>query len=340
MTVGEAVAAARRWVNAQMQEDWIGAYLSGSVVGADPLALQSPSSDVDITVILPGEAPMKPGKFLYEGALLEVTYLSQETIATPELVLSTYELAGSFRVNTILADPTGALTRLQQSVAAEFSKPQWVRIRYQAALDKIRRGIEGYRPTAPFSDRVLSWLFPTAVTTHVLLAAAQENPTVRLRYPAVRRVLEARGLQDFYPELLQLLGCANLSARQVSGHLERLERTFDAAVAVAKTPFPFSSDITAWSRPVAIDGSKALVEAGDHREAVFWTACTFARCHKIFAVDAPGLIPELIPELIPDFEALMADMGMKSEADFEAGCQRTLAFLPRLERVAEQIATL
>ena len=35
--------------------------------------------------------------------------------------------------------------------------------------------------------------------------------------------------------------------------------------------------ITPAARPIAIDGSRELIEAGAHREAVFWIVATFAR---------------------------------------------------------------
>jgi hypothetical protein len=53
---------------------------------------------------------------------------------------------------------------------------------------------------------VTAWLFPTGVTTHVLLTADLRNLTVRLRYPAVRELLVAYGQPEFYEELLALLG--------------------------------------------------------------------------------------------------------------------------------------
>ncbi len=72
----------------------------------------------------------------------------------------------------------------------------------------------------------------------------------------------------------------------VQGHLDELSDVFDQAVAVAKTPFFFSGDITPDGRPVAIDGSQLLIDDGDHREAVFWLMATYARCQKILSADA------------------------------------------------------
>jgi hypothetical protein len=74
----------------------------------------------------------------------------------------------------------------------------------------------------------------------------------------------------------------------VKRHLDELSEVFDQAVAVAKTPFFFSGDITPDRRPVAIDGSQQLTHNGDHREAVFWLIAAYARCQKILSADAPS----------------------------------------------------
>ena len=111
----------------------------------------------------------------------------------------------------------------------------------------------------------------------MLLVAALRNPTVRLRYAPVRDVLKEYNQEEIYEELLRLLGCKDMSAEQAMIHLNGLTRTFDAASAIAKTPFFFSSDITPDARAIAIDGDRELILNGSHREAVFWMVATFAR---------------------------------------------------------------
>jgi hypothetical protein len=164
--------------------------------------------------------------------------------------------------------------------------------------------------------------------------AALRNPTVRQRYSAARRVLLEYGRTDFFLGLLELLGCAHLAAPHIEKHLGELAKIFDAAAAVARTPFSFSSDITAAARPIAIDGSRGLIGAGDHREAVFWMVATFARCHKILATDAP---PELARTHLPAFEAMMADLGIVSSQDIARRAHEVTQFLPRLWAMAEEI---
>ena len=54
---------------------------------------------------------------------------------------------------------------------------------------------------------------------------------------------------------------------------------------MATTRFLFSGDITPQARGVAIGGSQALIDRGDHRDAMFWIVATFARCHAILAAE-------------------------------------------------------
>lgn len=337
MKVGSARIAATEWVmqHASRENGFRGAYFSGSTIGMPDDAELSVGSDIDVVIVIEeAEPPLKLGKFIYRGTLVEVTYLSWNQLASVEEILMSYHLAGSFRTDTIIADPTGHLRNLQTEVSRHFAERTWVRRRCENAGQRIENGLRAFNTSAPLHDQLTSWLFPTGVTTHVLLVAALKNPTVRLRYPAARNVLMEYGCADLYPDLLKLLGCAHLTPQCVEHHLDELARTFDAAAAAAKTPFFFSTDITAAARPIAIDGSRELIRAGCHREAVFWIAATFARCHKILEADAP---PELQRSLAPALDALIADLGITTTGDFIRRAEDVRQFLPRLWETTEAI---
>ena len=199
--------------------------------------------------------------------------------------------------------------------------------------DQLRSPEGSLDPSAPLPSQVLAWLFPTGVTTHVLLTAGLRNPTVRLRYLAARTLLADYGRPGFHQELLALLGCAELPRERVERHLTAMTAAFDTAAAVAATPFPFSSDITPAARPVAVDGSRDLVGRGHHREAVFWIAATYARCLAILASDAPAAAPGYTP----GFSALLGDLGIASPADLGRRAGEVRGFLPRLRGVAAAI---
>ncbi len=185
----------------------------------------------------------------------------------------------------------------------------------------------------PFHDAVTNWLFGTGNTTLMPLVAGLRNPTVRKRYAAARELLADYERQDFYDTLLGLLGCARMGRARAEHHLGALTGAFDAAREVVQTPFFFASDISEDARPVAIDGSREMIKAGDHREAVFWMVATYARCQKIFHHDAPALQERYAAGL----RELLGDLGISSFRDLRLRGAEIEAFLPRLWEVTEAI---
>ncbi|RKN41345.1 hypothetical protein [Streptomyces hoynatensis] len=335
MRVGSARAAARDWIerHGSREPGFLGAYVTGSTVGMADEARLPPGSDLDLVVVTLAPPEVKLGKFLHQGALLEVTHQAASELSSPEAVLSSYHLATPFVTDTILADPTGRLARLRAAVAREFAEPRWVRARWGEARRRVEDGLRGLDPAADWPRAVLGWLFPTGVTTHVLLVAGLRNPTVRLRYLAVGELLDGLGHPERHARLLDLLGCGALTAGRAARHLDALAVAFDAAAAVARTPFPFRSDISQAARPIALDASRRLIEAGRHREVAFWLAATFARCHVILGADGDAGTESA---LAPAFHEMCADLGIASPADLRERAARVLAFLPTLEEWAEE----
>jgi hypothetical protein len=336
MRVAEARAAAADWVMriGNQYAGFQGAYFSGSTIGMPDDAELPRGSDVDVfLVIADPEPPMKLGKFIYRDTLLEVTYLASSQLASAEDVLASVHLAGSFRQDTIISDPTGRLRTLQEQVSRHFAERAWVRLRCEKLRHAVATGIRAIDSTLPWHEQVTVWLFSTGMTTLVPLVAALRNPTVRLRYLAARDVLTEYNHAGLYDELLTMLGCVDLTPARVTMHVDALARTFDAADAVARTPYRFRSDISAAARPIAIDGSYELIRAGNHREAVFWIVATFARCHTILGADAP----ELQGVYAPAFDAVVADLGIHSSDDLHSRGEVVIKFLPRLWETAEAI---
>jgi hypothetical protein len=217
---------------------------------------------------------------------------------------------------------------VHERVARDFADPAWVRRRYADARGRILDRLAAVDPDGPWHEQVTRWLFGTGVTAHLPLVAALRNPTVRLRYPAARAALADLGRPGVYPELLRLLGAADLTAARVGRHVDALGQAFDAAAAVARTPFFFSSDLSVEARPIAIDGSRELVACGDHREAMFWVVATFARCQAVFEADAPGLAREHEGA----FRAAAADLGIATHGDIRRRAAEVRAALPALDR--------
>jgi hypothetical protein len=336
MLVREAKAAARQWVMERgcRTPAFAGAYLAGSVTWiADDVEFPV-TSDLDVNIVVegPGAVPT-PRKFVFRGVLLEVSYLARDVLHPPEAVLGNGQLAGAFRTPGVILDPTGALTTLQEVVSREYARRQWVRARCEHAASRVLGIAQSLAETAPLHDQVTSCAFAAGVTTHVLLAAGLRNLTVRRRYAAVRELLAAYGRLDFHEPLLELLGCAGMDRARVEQHLAAVTVAFDAARAAIRTPYRFGSDLSDVARPVAIDGSRELIERGLHREAVFWLVATFSRCRHVFAADAP----ELLTRFDPSYRALLADLGVGSFADRSQRCREVEAFLPRLREVTEEV---
>lgn len=336
MRVGEAKAAARRWVatEAAGAPGFAGAFFHGAInwlADADPFP---DGSDLDVMLVLDGELPpTKIGKFVYDGVLLEVSQLSRAQLGTAEEILGQSHLAGSFMGPGIIADPTGTLTPLQAAVAREYARRPWVRARCEHARDKALHGLR-VDEAAPFHDQVNAWLFPTGIATHVLLVAGLRNPTVRRRYATTRDLLREYGHEEFYETLLAQLDPAAMTQERAAEHLAALGAAFDDAAAIIRAPFFFAADISARARPIAIGGSRELIARGLHREALFWIVATYCRCMAVFAQDGT---PDLRARHDPGFRRLLGDLGIVTLDDLRRRQDALVTFMPRVWAVAEAI---
>jgi hypothetical protein len=336
-TVKRARDAASRWVN-QVSAGWPGfegAFLHGSITWLPDDAILPPTSDLDVIVVLSGIAfPPNPGKFRFDNVLLDASILPADQIQSAEQILGVSHLAGSLRGASILADPTGHLSAMHEVVARDFAQREWVIRRCEHAESKILSFLGSISPDAPLHDNVMSWLFGTGCTTHVLLVAGLRNPTVRSRYVAVHDLLAEYGRLDVHEELLELLGAADLSREQVERHFVAMTEAFDVAKQVIRTPVFFASDISNVARPIAIDGTREMIERGYHREAMFWIAATQTRCQTIFASDAP---PDIRSRFDPSYRAMLSGIDITSIRELIVLSAETKGYLPRLMLIANEI---
>lgn len=337
VNVRDAKQVAQRWVHEEGRgiPGFHGAFIHGSMNWLPDDAALPGTSDVDVMVVLADSRPaIKPGKFFYRDIMLEVSYASRDQLQSPEQVLGKSDLAGSFHGPSVISDPTGQLTDLQTAVAANYAKRRWVRERCAHARNKVLRNLQSLNEADPFHDQVTAWLFGTGVTTHILLVAGLKNPTVRQRYVTTRDLLTEYGHLDYYGTLLEMLGCDSMSRGRVEHHLDALTEAFDAAKAVIKTPYFFAADISDLARPIAIDGSRELIERGYHREAIFWIVATASRCQKVLHHDAP---PDLQERFNPPFRELLGDLGIASFADLLQRADQAQRSLPKISDLAEVI---
>src|SRR5262245_58600742 len=100
MIVKLARDAAREWVATEGTRlpGFCGAYFAGSANWLPDDAVLPITSDLDIMVVLKdANPPIKIGKMIYGGALLEVSYISLDRLRSPGQVLADYHLAGAFQ---------------------------------------------------------------------------------------------------------------------------------------------------------------------------------------------------------------------------------------------------
>lgn len=261
-----------------------------------------------------------------------MTYLAWSELADLDRVARTSYLAPSFARDSVVTDPDGRLARLREQVAPLVGRPDVVRDRWEALLERMAAPP---RPTATWAEAVTGWLFPTSLPTLVVLVAAQRNTTVRLRYLRSREVLTDHGLEAQHRTMLAHLGCGDLPPDRVLAQLPALAAAFDAAAARGPTSFFFASDVTPDARPVAVQGTASLVGRGDHREAVFWLLATFSRCVQI--LDATGA-PDRDRHAAAFAETAADLAGVRTPADLARRRAAQLAWLPELHRLATRLS--
>ena len=327
---------AKQWVREEgcKLHGFRGAYLVGSVTTLADGAAVPATSDVDIVVALERAAATKLGKFIYRDLLLDVSCVEWDQIQSHGSILGHFQMAAAFRDLQILADPSGHLARIRNIVAMNYASRYWVRQRIHHAGDRVLGYLQGVGESAAWHDQVTSWLFGTSLTTLMLTTSGLRAPTVRRRYVAARELLAAHGKQEFYESLLQLLGCADWSKSQTEEHLIAVAAAFDDAKRLPKGRFKFAADISDTARPIALDGSRDLIEQGLHREAVYWMVATYARCQWIFNHSASASLRE---QFDPGFQRILGDLGIYSFADLKGRSDRVRSFLPRVSGTADAI---
>lgn len=339
MHVRTAKDLAKKWVEQEVANlpGFIGAYLTGSILHK-PDGDEFPAcSDIDIFVVIEHETlPEKLGKFIYKRALLEVNFISADELSNTEEILSDYHLAGAFAVPSILRDPTGQLLAIHHAVSAEFAKPEWITKRCTDARSRADNFLQNFRTTTDLHDQVTSLFFAAGVTTHILLVAAGTNPTIRRRYAACHAVLEQHGQAALHRQLLTTLGAATLTKEQVLTQLHALEEVFDLACAVLKSPYQFAQDMTRQARPAAIDGSMEMIEAGFHREAMFWIVAVFSRARAVIFADGT---PHQLARTDQLYWALLNTLGLANQQDMETRADQVANDIDQCWDAAMQIIT-
>jgi hypothetical protein len=294
VTVGDAIEEARTWLETQRDgiPGYRGAYVAGSLARLPGESPMPPGSDVDVMVI--GETSGHLGKAFRDGLVIEGTMLPVSLALVPDAVLRDYHLAPGLVQARILDDPDGHIALAREAVIARYANVDTIRARLDDVEARARATLASVTPDRPGSERITAWQFGVGQVAHMLLVAALENPTVRRRYIAAAEVLSRSGEDVAYERLLRLAGVNRLRRPEVEALARDLDSLLRTVGPVADaSDWRFATDISAPMRPFVMDGIRAMIADGWHREAMFWIGATWCRCVQVMERDGTGEVPSI-----------------------------------------------
>jgi len=337
MLIKEANDLVRQWVADEVSQlpGFCGAFIAGStnfLADDDPLP---PSSDIDVKIVLDvPELPTSYVKAEYAQLVVESSYILRSAIDSPAKVLTTYYLSKHFTTPNVLADPAGFLTEIQAVVQRDFAKREWVVKRTQQARDYALNSLNWLNTADPIHDQAFWWLYSVGIVNHMLMVADLRNPTVVKSWLVTAEVLEKYGYSAFLERMLTQVGSVNMSRAQVEALFRAYVSAFDSAKVLVKTPFWGSTSISDSARPGMVDRVGAMIEAGRHREAMFWIAFFHMWCHKAIVNDAP---PDMQVQEAPTYQQLISVLGLTSLDEIHRKHKSTEAYIAEVWQVAEAI---
>ena len=321
MNTAEVKRIARAWVQSEGPKlrGYQGAYFIGSINTRPDDSDWPPTSDVDIKFVLNEGDPeaLRNLHLVFEcdGLMLDRSAQSFEIFQNAQNVLGSPWLASHFATNSVLDDPSGRLTSVQQYVAQHYAERAWVEKR----CAQVAREFQPYKEMmlGPRSDPMNRLGFPEVVfaMAQYLLVAHLQNPTTRRALVMSQAILEEYGQSLLHEDVLQVLGSAAMAREQVVVHLDELRAAFDYAITVRQTRFPYDSAVTEPARPSTIDGTEVLIEGGYHREAMPWFLWSRSMCQIAIDYDAS---PKERERYDRHYQQLLQSLGLATPDDHVA----------------------
>lgn len=330
MRAGEAARLAEEWVEREgsQVEDFAGAHLMG---GINELAPDQPFpgyTDVDVSILLEGEHERENLEVAYRGLMLEVGYRGLDLYESAEKILANPVLAPHLAADSILSDPQHILERLHKTVAAEYARRRWVVARIEQEEQWLHETLQ--QPQDPFT----ALLFALLYLSGLIAVADLRIPTHRRALILLKEVLGRKERLDLHEEVLALLGSQDVSRQQAKKHLQALAETFDRAVTVYETPFPGSFKLRDHLRPYVVDASRAMIDAGHHREAMIWIWGMLMVANTAVQNDGPeGEGPHYQAHM----DRLLRDLGLTGPEAFQARLQEARHLSGTFYALAQEI---
>ena len=291
MNVGQVIEEVKAWVTQEGSKTpgFCGAYLTGSLNAMSSEEPFPAYRDVDLHIVLQegGKSSEANLEVSYHGLILECGFKGLDEYASPDVVLANPHIAPHLAVNSLLADPTGQLTILQQEVAQAFAQRPWVTARCTYEKNRVLGHLEQLRQvTTPF-NATLQLYWTANFLAGLIAVASLKTPTHRKALILLKELLQQQGRPDLHEKLLDLLGYRYLRMDQVGLYLHACAAAFDRAIQVKKTPSAWDIKLHPHIRPYAIEGAQEMIDAGYHREAMFWIEVFLAISMAAIHNDAP-----------------------------------------------------
>jgi len=149
-----------------------------------------------------------------------------------------------------------------------------------------------------------------------------------------RETLVDIGNAELYENILKIVGVCDITEVEVLDYITELTSAYDYALSVIQTRFYGDFDVNPFARPVAIDGSRNLLDAGYHREAMYWVICMRNWVQNVIEND--GTEPEKT-RFRAAYNHLLSAISIRNLHDLSTTANALREFIPEIMSTAYEI---
>jgi hypothetical protein len=329
MDAGTAKRLAKDWVTARLAE-WPGLQAAHLVGGLATMPDEAPFpvyKDVDIRLVFAEGSPaLQPtGPFVniieteHAGLLIEAGVRSAREYTSAEAVLGNPEIAYHLTVPSTLYDPHRLLAGLAEPVRRGYRQRRWMRARVafeRAGLDGALARLPMARAHGGLASAILLLGYSCLYAGAAVQVAALRPPRIGSQlFLHLRGLLAEYGRSDLYEVILGVFGIQAATPERVEVLLVEGAALFDQAVGVRRTPHPFQHKLHAHLRPYFVASCRAMLDVGEHREALAWLTAFYLACSDVLVADGPE---RERPAHAARCAAFLAELGFDGAATFDA----------------------
>jgi hypothetical protein len=323
------------------------AHLSGSITAMANATPFPAHKDVDLLLVFDERSPLlahdgpEPNirQVSRGGLAIEIGLKPTAHYASPAAVLANPEIAFHLTVDSVLYDPHGLLRGLQNEVRRDYPRRRWVEARLaheRAALANVLELRSLMRDHWDASIQTSMLGYTTTFPVAALWVASLQPPKMGGRmFSRVRRLLAAHGRLDLHEELLALLGLDRVERAEVERYLAEATAAFELALRVRRSPHPFAFKAYPHILPVWAASCQAMLDEGQHREALGWVLPFYLAASDIVVADGSPAERELWADRRTRF---LDVLGLLSDQAREARFAEAAALHGRLFDLAAEIA--